>query len=364
MNFLLSIFFIFTRSDDCEIITGQTFNTQFERKPSTDYCFAILNSIFMDIISETSGGAIAIRNGVSTGVIHDCTFIQCQSKAQAACIYFSGLNLETFGCCSVNCTTRYSSMFLSSQLKDTKQRTVVDMLTIDGSSSQENAISLHNGHALLTNINMTNSLVYGTLLALELTDIESPEVAYTNFVNNKGDVRDNSIIYLLTEFTESTQVFHHGNYIKNTCTNGGYIFNAVALTHISDSVFQNNSRTPLQVIRYYVTFESCVFDGAEIRTDFETITNCQFLTGTSPLEFTLQNCSDISGNLKLSSTNKEYIVKFSSYGYVLMVVGIVALVAIISMIIVKTKQNHHTEEDKKDEQNTKENQLSTTPLIE
>lgn len=360
---------LISSTNDCEMIYGSTFNTTLSRTSFTNNCFTVLDSLFVSCMSETSGGAISIHCRSSYGIIHECTFVYCQSKVQGGCIFFSGSNIEAFRCCCLNCTTRYSSMFLSTEINgEGKQNTLCDMITIVSSSSQFDAISSKNGDAYYTNLNLTESKVTSTILAIELTECDEVEICYFNFVNNKGDTKGNSIMYILNDFSETNKQIHHGNVIKNTCKNGGYLFSFVSEVTITDCIFDDNSRSILTAIRYYVTFVNCVFDGAESRTEFQTLKNCQFLTETATWQITMMECDDkvpqLSSNL--GNNKKVHIIKLSTVGYVLVAVGIVSLLAIILFIIIYAKKNENVEDNENLEshKNEKEDTLSTTPLIQ
>ena len=288
-------------------------------------------------MSDSSGGAISIHCRPSYGIVHECTFVRCQTKAQGACIYFSGSTLESFRCCCINCSARYNAMFSSSQhtvQSDIGKHTTIDMLSVFSSTSQTNAVSTQNGDTRITNINLTKSRSTGTILAIEFTDIPHGEISYFTFNDNKGDTRDSSIIYVLDDISETSKIIHHGNFIKNTCANGGYLFNFIALGTVSDCIFKDNARATLFAIRYCVTFISCVFDGAESKTDFQTFKSCQFLTETSTMEFTMMDCdasifNHQKLNLYLADDKNNFIVHFNAFGYVTIFLGIVVLLSVI-----------------------------------
>lgn len=362
---LFSIFLAFVFSEnDCEMIYGSTFNTTLTRSSIANYCFTIVDSIFLSCMSDTSGGAISIHCTGSYGAIHECTFVYCQSKAQGGCVFFSGTNLEAFRCCCINCTSRYSSMFLKTEISNYgPQNTLCDMITILSSTSQFNAISSKNGNAAYTNINMTKSRASSQILAFELTELENVEVAYINLKDNKGDTKNNAIIYVLNELSENNHLIHHGNFIKNTCINGGFLFSFASEGTISDCIFIDNSRSILTAVRYYVTFVSCVFDGAESKTEFQTIKSCQFLTETSTWQFTMMDCNNKVNQLKfeLGNQNKKvHIIQLKGVGYVAVVIGIICLLATIIFIIAKSKKGGDNEDVDKNEN---EDVLSATPLI-
>lgn len=346
------------------MVYGSTFNTTLTRSSISNYCFTILDSIFLSCMSETSGGAISIHCSNSYGAVHECTFVNCQSKTQGGCIFFSGTSFETFRCCAINCSTRYSSMFLKTEIAGTgPKNTLVDMISILSSTSQFNALSTKNGEATYTNINLTKSRSSASILAIELTEMDNAEVAYFTFQDNKGDYKGNAIFYVLNEISESVKVIHHGNFIKNTCMNGGYLFSFVSEGTISDCIFLDNSRSILTALRYYVTFISCVFDGAETQTEFQTVQNCQFLTETSTWQFTMMDCEN---KLKLGFESKRnYIIQFKSIGYIASAVGIVCLLATIIFIIAKAKKGGNDEDENKEpHKNENEDTLSAIPLIQ
>ncbi|KAK8888650.1 hypothetical protein M9Y10_033382 [Tritrichomonas musculus] len=372
MKYALLFSFFFTLSlSDCEMVYGLRFNTTFDRSSISNYCFNVISSIFVSCMSETSGGAISIHCSKSYGVVHECTFVYCQSKVQGACIYFSGNRIETFRNCVLNCTSRFNAMFLSSQLAVSGgEATIVDMLTVFGSSSQTNAVSHKNGDVLITNFNLTKSKASASILAMEINDAEDTDVSYFTFVNNTGNAKSNSIIYIHNDICESTKYVHHGNLIKNTCLNGGYLFSFIDDGAISDCIFKDNSRSVLTAFRYYVTFISCVFDGSEAHTEFLTYQSCQFLTETATMHFTFIECPDKAPDLKLNlvkDKEQNQIISLSTTGYTLVVIGIVALLAIIITILVKAKKNRENVVDDDNIipiKNEEQNNLSTTPLIQ
>lgn len=228
-----------------------------------------------------------------------------------------------------NCTSRYNAIFCSSQLTAQSydhKNTNIDMLTVTSSSSQTNVILAQNGDSSICNLNLTKSKATGIILAVEFTGIDHGEISYFTFDHNRGDTRDNSIVYVLDG---ESCIVHHGNFIDNKCMNSGYLFNFISPGTIENCIFKDNERAVLMAIRYYVTFVECVFDGADTKTEFMTVKSCHFLTETATWKFTMIDCNVPSFVFDRKSTFSGKIAVTTCGGCVAVVIGAVWTVLLV-----------------------------------
>lgn len=224
------------------------------------------------------------------------------------------------------------------------------MLTVTSSSSQTNVILAQNGDSSICNLNLTKSKATGIILAVKFTDIDHGEISYFTFDHNRGDTRNNSVVYVLDG---ESCIVHHGNFIDNKCMNGGYLFNFIAPGTIENCIFKDNERAVLMAIRYYVTFVECVFDGDDTKTEFMTVKSCHFLTETATWKFTMIDCNVPSFVFDRKSTFSGKIAVATCGGCVAVVIGAVWTV----LLVFRNKNKNGDNEDN-------EKMLSPQPLIQ
>ncbi|OHT05727.1 hypothetical protein TRFO_05898 [Tritrichomonas foetus] len=329
----------------------------------TDHLNFIENSIinvvdcfFLMINSDVSGGAMRMSGDNIYAIVRDSSFVECISKQQAACIYFSGNRIETFRCCSINCTSRYCATFLSSELSILlrNSRMLCDMTTVYNGYTQIDALQGKNNEVAVTNLNVSKSTASQSVLAVEFINVNKGRLAFFNIEKNTARSDTSCLIYCHQEDYPEQHLIEYGNIVDNKGINGGYIFSFICETTVRNVICNNNLRMIVQAIIYHVTFDSCIFDGAATLTDVVTATNCQFMTETATYDFPYASCNCFADNgfvsLKLSKQNNVSEKTWIIAGVTLFVTATV----VVAIIATKNKQKKNEEEEV----------ISTAPLME
>ena len=335
----------------CDVLTGQSFDgSGVDYRSISNKCYIITDCIFANTQTSTSGGAIAISGIDTYAIVHDCVFDKCTTKTQGGCIYFSGNRIETFRCCVLNCSARYSSAFLISEisvLASDDGLTSVDMVSCSNCVMNMNAVSSSNLDAKISNMNVTRCMATMVSVGFEFVNPRHSKAQFFDFSYNDGKAEDNAMIYVHTSFTSDENcIINYGNIVGNTASKGGYIFNFIYPVTVSNVICMKNPRKIISAIRFTVLFDSCVFDLAESLTDVAEETNCRFNTHTSTYQITLLDDCGVTAKQFLSriwKENSENNMAWIIVGVCLTVLSVFAIIGIV--LYTRYKQNNSKEYD-------------------
>ena len=300
--------------------------------------FNVLNSIFSDIASAGTGGALLIKNQSYVIEVSNCMFTNCSTTMNAGAIYAFGTNVTYNRNCAIHCSAKagQSSELITHPLGVIVMNYSLVCYCADELRHQRvSSFSTAGGFQSIHYVNSTNNMIQNQGSGGMISGPVNISMAHCTFSNNFGLIT----LYL--------SIFHHGNESLSTYNRTVSLSNFVNNTHNGKGQVRFNDFWIIEKFifagnRHNLYFfpggdgclylDSCVFDcGPGILYQHVVDIDCVFNTSTATYTHNLLDEAQCVITSAPTQTNLILPVSIGAASFIILIIA-------TAIIICRSKQ--------------------------